>query len=139
MNRSTTEFHGGASAQEERVAIAIVRQGDVFLVGTRAPGQALEGYAEFPGGKCLPEESFEACVVRECWEETGLAVAVRGFRQEITHAYPHGLVRLRYFDCEPEDAALPRPPFRWVSRHALAELRFPEANEAVIAALLREV
>jgi 8-oxo-dGTP diphosphatase len=126
------------SRSEQRVAIALVRRGEQFLVGRRAAGQALEGYAEFPGGRCEPGESFADCVIREAREETGLAIRVLKCRQECVHDYPHGLLRLAFFDCELLEEQDPLPPFRWVSRHELADLQFPEGNVDVIAALLRE-
>lgn len=33
-----------------------------------------EGYINFPGGKKEPDETIEACVIRETYEETGLKI-----------------------------------------------------------------
>ncbi len=115
------------------VAIGLIRRGDVYLVGQRAGDTVLTGCAEFPGGKCLPGESLEACVQRECEEETGLPIRVIGLRREVIHDYPHGQLRLAFFDCEVNGAGEPRPPFRWVDRRDLATLPFPEANREIIA------
>jgi 8-oxo-dGTP diphosphatase len=123
---------------ETRVAVAVVRRGELFLVGRRAEGQALAGYAEFPGGKCRAGETPVDCAVRECQEETGLLVRVLGVRREILHDYPHGRLWLTFLDCVSGDATPPRPPFRWVTREQLVELRFPPANADVLAALLAE-
>jgi 8-oxo-dGTP diphosphatase len=120
------------------VAIGVVRRGDAFLVGLRGPDSPLPGLAEFPGGKCAPDEPPEVCVVRECLEETGLRVAVVRLRQTTRHAYPHGELRMFIFDCEPLDDAPPRLPFIWRQRAELALLPFPEANATVIRELLRE-
>lgn len=126
----------GAPVAEVAVAIGLVRRGDCFLVGQRQTGMVLAGCAEFPGGKCLPGETLEECVVRECREETGLDVVVLGRRREVTHGYPHGRLHLTFFDCEPRGAAEPKSPFCWVPRQQLADLPFPEANQAVVAELV---
>ncbi len=47
---------------------------------------------------------------RECHEETGLHVVVGRLRRTIEHHYPHGHVRLHFFDCQPVDRfAEPQP------------------------------
>ncbi len=123
---------------ETPIAIAVVRRGNLFLVGERGPAGPLPGHAEFSGGKCLPAETAEECVVREVREETGLEVKVLRLRREVRHDYPHGRLRLLFFDCAPITEAEPASPFRWVRREDLARLSFPEANRAVIAELLQE-
>jgi len=124
------------SKQETDVAIAIVQHEGRFLVGHRAPGAPLAEYAEFPGGKCQPEELPEQCAVRECREETGILVRVVTLRQVVVHDYPHGSVRLHFFECAPLDRRTPLDPFWWVDRTELAKLNFPPANQAVVTSLL---
>ncbi len=122
------------------VGIGIVRRGDEFLVRLRPQGTVYAGYWEFPGGKCEPGESPSQTTARECLEETGLSVRVVGLRRVIEHHYPHGHVRLHFFDCVPEDtAAQPAADSgcRWVPANALAGLRFPEANEPILEELSR--
>jgi len=120
------------------VAIALVRRGDCFLVGVRESGRALAGHDEFPGGKCGPGESPEDCAVRECREETGVPVRVLRLRRLAEHQYPHGRVRLHFFDCEPLADFQPIPPFRWLPREQLPRLRFPDANATLVEELMRE-
>ncbi len=109
-------------------------RGGCFLVRQRPPGTVYAGYWEFPGGKCEPGEDPAQATVRECLEETGLAVVVGPLRRTTTYRYPHGLVELFFYDCTPLDR-LAEPAagsgFRWVPAAELAALRFPEANEAV--------
>ena len=50
----------------KRIGIAVVEHEGRYLVGTRGPDGPLAGYAEFPGGKCLPDELPEMCAIREC-------------------------------------------------------------------------
>lgn len=121
---------------ETVVAIALIEKADCFLVGRRDAKGPLPGYAEFPGGKCLPGEKPEDCVVRECREETGVEVIVRSLRRELAHTYPHARLRLMFFDCEPQGDGQARQGFHWVRRQDLGLLDFPEANKAVISELM---
>jgi mutator protein MutT len=127
------------AAERKVIGIAVVEQAGRYLVGTRGAEGPLPGYAEFPGGKCLPGEDPAACACRECKEETGLAViAVRELSQ-IEHEYPHGRLVLHFWLCRPERAAdvqSEHQGFEWVSAAGLAEHRFPEANRGVLETLM---
>lgn len=114
------------------IGIAVVERDGRFLVGLRPEGVPLAGYAEFPGGKCEAGETVEACAVRECREEAGLAVEVVRLLEQRTWEYAHGRVELSFVLCRPSDDADPQLPFRWVPRTELAGLRFPEANVALV-------
>ena len=119
------------------IAIALVQDGDRFLVGLRGDDVPLAGHSEFPGGKVHPGEIPHEAACRECTEETGLAVEVVGTYAEIVHEYAHGRVRLHFFACRPTDPTQsPNVPFRWVSREELASLSFPAANAGLIACLI---
>jgi len=122
----------------QRIGIAVVEHAGRYLVGIRPNGVPLAGYAEFPGGKCHAGEPTDICAVRECREETGLAVTPVRLLQEVTHTYPHGTVELAFWLCGPVDDAVAaeHQGYRWVTAGQLAELRFPDANAAVIALLL---
>ena len=124
------------------VAVGVVGHQGRYLIGQRPDDAALAGYWEFPGGKCRPGEPPEACVVRECREETGLEVRVLRLRQELTHVYSQDAVRLFFFDCALAASSppgleppAPRPPFRWVRSAELNQYRFPEANAPVLREL----
>jgi mutator protein MutT len=123
------------------VGIGLIRRRDRFLIRQRPEGTVYAGSWEFPGGKCEPGETPAETAVRECREETGLEIVVRRLRRVINHRYPHGRVRLFFFDCEPADPdAEPScgSGFRWVEIAALVSLRFPEANEPILEELGRE-
>ena len=122
------------------VAIAVVQQNGRFLVGVRPAGVPLAGLAEFPGGKVNLGESPEAAAVRECREETGLAVEVVDKYFFANHRYEHGLLEIHFFRCQPIRAGsaelLPRPPFRWITAEELEHLEFPAANAPLTQQLL---
>jgi mutator protein MutT len=119
------------------VTAAIVERDGRFLVSRRPPGVHLEGLWEFPGGKCDPGESLQACLERELREELGAASRIGDEVMDVAHAYPERIVELHFFRCELlED---PRPllgqELRWVSREGLAQLSFPPADAELIERL----
>jgi 8-oxo-dGTP diphosphatase len=121
------------------IGVAVVEREGQFLVGLRPEGVPLAGYAEFPGGKCLPGESPETCATRECQEETGLVVAPTRLLERVIYSYPHGDVELSFYLCDSHEGSEPRPPFRWVERAVLSTLKFPEANGSLIRILSQNV
>ena len=122
-----------------RVAIAVVEKEGCFLIGQRPEGVPLAGLWEFPGGKILPGETAEVAAVRECLEETGIAVEKVLHLSSVGHEYEHGTVALEFIACRPLNAGYdePRQPFRWVRREELANYGFPAANAAVLERLAR--
>jgi mutator protein MutT len=124
--------------QSQRIAVAIIEHEDCFVIGPRPAGVPLSGFWEFPGGKIADGESAADAAIRECLEETGLRVEVVGELLTVVHDYAHGRLALQFIRCRPREARHPRPPFRWVRRHALAEYRFPEANRQIIERLVDE-
>ena len=128
---------GEAADGRVEIAIAVVAHEGRFLIGLRPEGVPLAGYWEFPGGKVRRGETAADATVRECLEETGLAVRVVGEYPQSTHDYEHAAVRLHFFACEPVLAPPPElpPRLRWVFAAELGEYRFPLANAAIVALL----
>jgi 8-oxo-dGTP diphosphatase len=119
------------------IALAVVRRADQVLIGPRPQGTFLAGLWEFPGGKVQPQESPEEAAVRECREETGMEIELRGQLATVENEYAHGRVRLEFFAAEPLDPSQrPAAPFRWVPIADLARFRFPPANRAVLKSLI---
>ena len=124
-----------------RVGIGLIGRGGSYLIRQRLSGQAMAGRWEFPGGKCEPGESPEAATARECLEEVGVEVSVGELIRRTIHRYPHGDVELHYYRClivGDRDEPAGDSGFRWVPAADLPGYHFPEANDAVIAALARE-
>jgi 8-oxo-dGTP diphosphatase len=119
------------------VAAAVIRRGDEFFVTRRQAGVHLEGYWEFPGGKCDEGESLEACLVREIREELDVGVRVGAELLAVTHDYPERVVELRFFECEMEGTprAMLGQEMRWVRREGLASLPFPPADAELLVLL----
>lgn len=119
------------------VAAAVIERDGAFLVTRRPQGVHLEGYWEFPGGKCEPGESYGACLIRELREELGVDVVVGAEMHATVHAYPDRQVELHFLQCElcGDPAPEQGQAMQWVRRHELAALRFPPADEELIRRL----
>jgi 8-oxo-dGTP diphosphatase len=119
------------------VTAAVVELDDKFLVTRRQRGAHLEGYWEFPGGKCDAGESLAACLARELREELDVDARVGDEVFTTTHAYPERSIELHFFRCELHGE--PRPQIgqemRWVRRNELATLEFPPADAELIRIL----
>lgn len=127
-----------------QVGLAIVCHNGRCLVGERSIGTTLAGFAEFPGGKVEPGESPADCAIRECREETGLAVEISEVWPVIDHDYPKARVRLHNFLCRLAPAEVNETPtvaplaaFRWLTADELQAVTFPPANAPLLPPLLR--
>jgi 8-oxo-dGTP diphosphatase len=121
------------------VTAAVVEREGTFLVTRRPAGVHLEGYWEFPGGKCEPGESIEACLRRELIEELGVDAAVGRELLCVTHDYPDRRLELHFLSCEltGEPAPVLGQQMQWVARAGLRRLKFPPADGELIALLER--
>jgi mutator protein MutT len=119
------------------VTAAVVRRGRRYLVTRRQPGVHLEGYWEFPGGKCDPGEALAACLARELREELAVDAHVGAEIHAVTHRYDDREVELHFFECSLDHE--PRPQLgqelRWVQRDELQTLDFPPADAELIRRL----
>ncbi|HEY7444074.1 MAG TPA: (deoxy)nucleoside triphosphate pyrophosphohydrolase [Vicinamibacterales bacterium] len=122
------------------VVAAVVERDGAYLVARRQSGVHLEGYWEFPGGKCQPGESEVDSLRREIREE--LDVDIQGADKLLTtvHEYDDRTVELHFYRCALEGT--PRPmlgqELRWVTRDRLRELQFPPADAQLIEQLSPE-
>ena len=121
------------------VTAAVVERDGTFLVTRRREGTHLEGYWEFPGGKCEPGETLVASLARELDEELAVSARIGDEVFTTTHVYPERRVELHFFRCDL--LGEPRPQIgqdmRWVSRADLATLAFPPADAELIDMLGR--
>ena len=119
------------------VAAAVVERHGRILVTKRPAGVHLEGHWEFPGGKCVPGETLEQCLVRELREELGADAAVGTELLSTSHDYGERRVELHFFTCSLRSE--PRPQLgqemQWVERSRLGTLPFPPADAELITLL----
>src|SRR5438874_13820229 len=119
------------------VAAAVIERDDRFLLTRRQRGVHLEGYWEFPGGKCEPGESLDACLQRELREELDVGARVRDEVFTTTHTYPERRVELHFIRCDLVGVPLPLvgQEMRWFARAELVLLAFPPADAELIRIL----
>jgi 8-oxo-dGTP diphosphatase len=121
------------------VAAAVIERDDRFLVTRRQHGVHLEGYWEFPGGKCDEGESLSACLERELREELDVSARAGDEILVTGHNYPDRRIELHFLRCEL--LGEPRPQLgqdmRWVTRAELVTLEFPPADAELIEILGR--
>jgi mutator protein MutT len=119
------------------VAAAVIERGGRFLVTRRQRGVQLEGFWEFPGGKCETGETPRAALARELQEELDSRSEIGTELLTTTHACADRCTELHFFRCDLLDE--PRPligqEMRWVTRNELDELAFPPADMELIGIL----
>ena len=129
------------NADRQAVAIvvlaAIIERDGRFLLTRRLKGTHLADLWEFPGGKCEPGETHDACLRRELLEELGVASEIGEEILVTEHSYPERTVRLHFRRCQLQDE--PRPllgqAMRWASRDELTSIDFPAADRELIELL----
>jgi mutator protein MutT len=121
------------------VLAAIVERHGRLLVTRRLHGTHLAGYWEFPGGKCEPDESHDACLRRELMEELGVTSEIGSEVLVSEHAYPDRLIRLHFRRAEvfDEPRSMLGQEIRWVTTRELGALTFPPADAELIEYLQR--
>jgi mutator protein MutT len=119
------------------VLAGVIERNGAFLLTRRLKGTHLAGTWEFPGGKCEPGESHEACLQRELSEELGVETEVGAEIFTITHAYTERTVELHFRRCTiaGEPKTLLGQEMRWVAREELHTLEFPAADRELIEKL----
>src|SRR3954452_18564318 len=98
------------------VTAAVIERDGRFLVTRRLQGVHLEGYWEFPGGKCEPGESLAECLRRELIEELGTDATIGVELLGVTHDYPERIIELHFIACHLWNDPEPRlgQEMRWV-------------------------
>ena len=119
------------------VTAAVIEREGSYLVTRRQEGIHLEGFWEFPGGKCEEGESLEACLARELREELEVDTRVGDEVFSVTHTYVDRRVELHFFACDIVGEPRPqqRQEMRWVPRAELTDLEFPPADAELIELL----
>src|SRR6266540_2100265 len=119
------------------VTAAVIERDGRYLVTRRQRGVHLEGYWEFPGGKCDAGESLAACLARELREELDVDARIGREILTTTHSYPERRVELHFLECAVVGTPVPQigQEMRWVPRGELATLAFPAADAELIRVL----
>ena len=130
--------------KQVKVAVGVVlrggKSGDKTFVTRRHAHQHQGGKWEFPGGKVEANETTEQALVRELAEEIGINVHSSKPLIVIEHEYTDKHVALDVHtvsDFSGEPKGLEGQDGQWIELTALSTLDFPEANKAIIEALLK--
>lgn len=121
------------------VGCAIIYRNQKILIAQRHLEDSFGGYWEFPGGKREKEETLEACLKREVWEELGIEVLpVRswGVREHETRERKIGLF---FYFCEwksGEPVALDCKDFKWVSRESIRGYSLLPGDQEILEDLI---
>jgi 8-oxo-dGTP diphosphatase len=123
------------------VTAAVIERAGRLLVTRRLKGTHLEGYWEFPGGKCDAGEPLEACLARELREELAVDAIVGKRILTTSHTYPERRVELHFFETELRGEPVPQmnQEMQWVPRAALASLTLPPADDELVALLAKDI
>ena len=81
------------------VTCALIEHNGRLLAAQRSSPPELAGLWEFPGGKVEPNESPEACLIREIKEELNLDIAITQALTPSLHTYPTKTIELIPFRC----------------------------------------
>lgn len=120
------------------VAAAVIERDGRYLVTRRQEGVHLAGYWEFPGGKCGPDESLDACMRRELAEELRVTATVGAEILTTTFDYDARSVELHFLRCAIDGEPAPQQgqEVRWVPVDELDSLPFPPADAELIRLLV---
>ncbi|MCB5161423.1 8-oxo-dGTP diphosphatase MutT [Marinomonas algarum] len=122
-----------------KVAAGIICQDDAFFIALRKKEQHQGGLWEFPGGKCDDGESPDTTLVRELKEECGITATEYYPFKLISHDYGDKQVELHFYKViafEGIAEGQEGQETRWVTASDLHLYAFPEANQAIVSALL---
>ena len=119
------------------VAAALADERGRVLLQQRAPGRAMAGLWEFPGGKVEEDELPERALVRELREELGIDIALADLTPACFASAPNGgchMILLLYL-CRHWQGA-PRPldasALRWEAPAAMRALAMPPADAPLV-------
>ena len=122
------------------VAAALVDPGRRVLLQQRAPGRAMAGLWEFPGGKVESHELPEAALARELEEELGIRVESRELLPACFASAPvggHHMILLLYV-CrawEGEPRPLDASALKWLRPDEMKPGEMPPADQPLIGLL----
>jgi len=114
------------------VTCAVIRnEEDEILIVQRGEATDHPMKWEFPGGKLIPGETEDECVIREVEEELSIEIVICGQLPEVVYDYGHKRIKLIPFICDNLDE-LPflseHIAYKWVSATDLLSVDFSEAD-----------
>lgn len=124
------------------VAAAIICDGrGNFLICRRQGSGSCAGLWEFPGGKREAGESMKECLIRECLEELGVYIELKGLYADLSYLYPDGAIHFNFFKAlilSGEVTANVHQEMCWVTPAHLLDFDFCPADKGIIHQLAAE-
>ena len=122
------------------VAAAFVDENGRILLQKRPEGRSMAGLWEFPGGKLEEDETPEAALVRELWEELAIEIDPANLSPACFASASVGdrPLLLMLYICtawEGEPVAVESPELGWFSISEMAGLDMPPADIPLIELL----
>ena len=121
-----------------QVVAALIWDGDRFMICQRPNHKARGLLYEFVGGKVEPGETLQQALIRECWEELAVTVAVGDVFMEVLHEYPDITVQLILFHAtiaEGIPQMLEHADIRWILPAEIPNYDFCPADEEILKKL----
>ena len=121
--------------------VALIFQGDRFMICQRPAHKARGLLWEFVGGKVEPGETKQQALIRECREELDVTVSVGDLFMELTHVYPDLTVHLSLFRASIAEGVprlLEHSDLRWITRAEIPDYNFCPADEEILRQLMAE-
>lgn len=122
------------------VAAAIINEAGRLLVTRRAPGQSLEGYWEFPGGKLEGDETPQHCIIRELAEELNVSVTAGEVIAESIYSYPDGAINLIAVEAQIVSgsiALMVHDAYEWLEPRELLTIELAPADIPIAHEIIR--
>jgi 8-oxo-dGTP diphosphatase len=118
-----------------QVVAALIWDRDRFLACQRPVYKARGLLWEFVGGKVEQGESREEALIRECWEELGIEIAVGDIYYEVDHIYPDISIHLTLFNATIQRGTpqlIEHNAIQWIYPEEIPQLAFCPADQAIL-------
>ncbi len=117
------------------VVAALIWKDERFMICQRPAHKARGMMWEFVGGKVEQEETREQALIRECWEELAVEIAVGEIFMEVTHTYSDVTIHLTLFHAEIMKG-LPRllehNAICWITPNEISNYEFCPADREIL-------
>lgn len=121
-------------------SLALYNSAQQLLIAKRPDHKSMAGLWEFPGGKIEPNETPEACLIREAQEELAITLHAQHLKETsfTSYSYPDFHLVMLLFTCHHWTGHLhgnENQILQWVDPSELLHYPMPEANADLIAFL----